>query len=134
HAADRAVARRGGAGRWPAGGDERDLRLLAGPGDPVPRHLGAVPPHAWRDPVLHLGQHQPARSDRTRMDRPHPVDRLHPAHAGGVGPVRVVRMIDKATIANPTTRYGDAKHATREFKTQRLTGMFNVLFTIFFVW
>jgi succinate dehydrogenase / fumarate reductase membrane anchor subunit len=43
-------------------------------------------------------------------------------------------MIDKATIANPTTRYGDAKHATREFKTQRLTGMFNVLFTIFFVW
>lgn len=43
-------------------------------------------------------------------------------------------MIDKATIANPTTRYGDAKQATREFKTQRLTGMLNVLFTIFFVW
>jgi succinate dehydrogenase / fumarate reductase, membrane anchor subunit len=43
-------------------------------------------------------------------------------------------MIDKATIANPKTRYGDARHATREFKTQRLTGMFNVLFAIFFVW
>ncbi len=43
-------------------------------------------------------------------------------------------MIDKATIANPRTRYGDARHATREFKTQRLTGMLNVLFTVFFVW
>lgn len=43
-------------------------------------------------------------------------------------------MIDKATIANPKTRYGDARHATREFKTQRLTGMFNVLFAVFFVW
>jgi succinate dehydrogenase / fumarate reductase membrane anchor subunit len=43
-------------------------------------------------------------------------------------------MIDKATIANPKTRYGDARHATREFRTQRLTGMLNVLLTIFFVW
>ena len=43
-------------------------------------------------------------------------------------------MIDKATIANPKTKYGDAHHATREFRTQRLTGMFNVLFAIFFVW
>ena len=43
-------------------------------------------------------------------------------------------MIDKATIANPKTKYGDAKHATSEFKAQRLTGMFNVLFAIFFVW
>ncbi len=43
-------------------------------------------------------------------------------------------MIDKATIANPKTHYGDAKHATREFKVQRLTGMLNVLLTIFFVW
>ena len=43
-------------------------------------------------------------------------------------------MIDKATIANPKTKYGDARHATREFRTQRLTGMFNVLFAIFFVW
>lgn len=43
-------------------------------------------------------------------------------------------MIDKATIANPKTRYGDARHATGEFRAQRLTGMLNVLFTIFFVW
>jgi succinate dehydrogenase / fumarate reductase membrane anchor subunit len=43
-------------------------------------------------------------------------------------------MIDKATIANPKTKYGSARHATGEFKTQRLTGMFNVLFAIFFVW
>jgi succinate dehydrogenase / fumarate reductase membrane anchor subunit len=43
-------------------------------------------------------------------------------------------MIDKATIANPKTRYGSARHATGEFKTQRLTGMLNVLLTIFFVW
>jgi succinate dehydrogenase / fumarate reductase membrane anchor subunit len=43
-------------------------------------------------------------------------------------------MIDKATIANPKTHYGSARHATREFRTQRLTGMLNVLFTLFFVW
>jgi succinate dehydrogenase / fumarate reductase membrane anchor subunit len=43
-------------------------------------------------------------------------------------------MIDKATIANPKTKYGSARHATGEFKMQRLTGMFNVLFAIFFVW
>ena len=43
-------------------------------------------------------------------------------------------MIDKATIADPKTHYGEGKHATREFKTQRWTGMLNVLFAIFFVW
>ena len=43
-------------------------------------------------------------------------------------------MIDKATIANPKTHYGSARRATREFRTQRLTGMLNVLFTLFFVW
>jgi succinate dehydrogenase / fumarate reductase membrane anchor subunit len=43
-------------------------------------------------------------------------------------------MIDKATIANPKTRYGDARHATSEFKTQRFTGMLNIVFAIFFVW
>lgn len=43
-------------------------------------------------------------------------------------------MIDRAAIANPKTHYGDARHATREFRTQRWTGMLNVLFTIFFVW
>jgi succinate dehydrogenase / fumarate reductase membrane anchor subunit len=43
-------------------------------------------------------------------------------------------MIDKATIANPRSRYGSARHATSEFRTQRLTGMANVVFTLFFVW
>lgn len=43
-------------------------------------------------------------------------------------------MIDKATISDPKTHYGSGKHATREFKTQRLTGMLNIVFTIFFVW
>ena len=41
-------------------------------------------------------------------------------------------MIDKATIANPKTKYGHG--GTREFITQRTTGALNVLFTIFFVW
>lgn len=43
-------------------------------------------------------------------------------------------MIDKATISDPRTHYGSGKHATREFKTQRITGMLNIVFTIFFVW
>jgi succinate dehydrogenase / fumarate reductase membrane anchor subunit len=43
-------------------------------------------------------------------------------------------MIDKAIIADPRTRYGSAKGATRSFILQRLTGMANVLFLIFFVW
>jgi succinate dehydrogenase / fumarate reductase membrane anchor subunit len=43
-------------------------------------------------------------------------------------------MIDKATISNPKTHYGDARHATREFKMQRITGALNIVFTIFFVW
>jgi succinate dehydrogenase / fumarate reductase membrane anchor subunit len=43
-------------------------------------------------------------------------------------------MIDKAALSNPKTHYGSGKHATREFRTQRLTGMLNVLLTIFFVW
>jgi succinate dehydrogenase / fumarate reductase membrane anchor subunit len=41
-------------------------------------------------------------------------------------------MIDKATISNPGTHYG--KGGTREFMTQRITAMLNVLFLIFFVW
>ncbi len=41
-------------------------------------------------------------------------------------------MIDKATIANPTTHYG--RGGTREFMTQRITAGLNVLFLIFFVW
>ena len=41
-------------------------------------------------------------------------------------------MIDKATIADPKTKYGHG--GTREFIGQRVTAAFNVLFTIFFVW
>jgi succinate dehydrogenase / fumarate reductase membrane anchor subunit len=43
-------------------------------------------------------------------------------------------MIDRTTIATPATKYGNGKHATREFKLQRWTGMLNVAFTIFFAW
>jgi succinate dehydrogenase / fumarate reductase, membrane anchor subunit len=41
-------------------------------------------------------------------------------------------MIDRETIANPKTRYGE--NGTRHFIGQRITGALNVLFTIFFVW
>ena len=41
-------------------------------------------------------------------------------------------MIDKATVADPKTKYGHG--GTREFIGQRVTGTLNVLFTIFFVW
>ena len=43
-------------------------------------------------------------------------------------------MIDKATISDPKTHYGSPHGATRHFMTQRITGVLNVLFTIFFVW
>lgn len=43
-------------------------------------------------------------------------------------------MIDKATISHPKTHYGSAKHATRHFITQRVTGALNVAFLLFFVW
>ena len=41
-------------------------------------------------------------------------------------------MIDKATIADPKTKYGHG--GTRQFIGQRITGALNVAFTIFFVW
>lgn len=43
-------------------------------------------------------------------------------------------MTDKAAISNPATRYGDAKHATRQFRLQRLTGALNIAFLAFFAW
>jgi len=43
-------------------------------------------------------------------------------------------MIDKNRIADPTTHYGPAKHATKTFIRQRLSGALNVLFLIFFAW
>jgi succinate dehydrogenase / fumarate reductase membrane anchor subunit len=43
-------------------------------------------------------------------------------------------MIDKKIIADPQSRYGSARAATRHFMVQRLTGMANILFLLFFVW
>jgi succinate dehydrogenase / fumarate reductase membrane anchor subunit len=43
-------------------------------------------------------------------------------------------MIDKAVIADPASRYGDARAATRDFRWQRITGALNIVFTLFFVW
>ena len=43
-------------------------------------------------------------------------------------------MIDKKTIADPESRYGSARAATRHFIVQRLTGMANILFLLFFAW
>ena len=41
-------------------------------------------------------------------------------------------MIDKSAIADPSTHYG--KGGTRQFMTQRITAVLNIVFTIFFVW
>jgi succinate dehydrogenase / fumarate reductase membrane anchor subunit len=43
-------------------------------------------------------------------------------------------MSDSAKISDPKTHYGSPHEATRHFMTQRITGVLNVLFTIFFVW
>jgi succinate dehydrogenase / fumarate reductase membrane anchor subunit len=43
-------------------------------------------------------------------------------------------MIDRATLSNPTSHYGDAKASTRGFIQQRVTGALNILFTLFIVW
>ena len=43
-------------------------------------------------------------------------------------------MIDKTTIASPTTHYGSGKHATKHFITQRVTGALNIAFLLFFIW
>ncbi|MDB5507070.1 MAG: hypothetical protein JWR75_1708 [Devosia sp.] len=43
-------------------------------------------------------------------------------------------MIDKAVIANPRTKYGSGRGATRHFITQRLTGALNIGFTGFLIW
>ncbi|WIY52629.1 succinate dehydrogenase, hydrophobic membrane anchor protein [Devosia sp. YIM 151766] len=37
-------------------------------------------------------------------------------------------MITKDMIADPRSRYGDAKASTRHFITQRVTGLINILF------
>jgi len=38
-----------------------------------------------------------------------------------------------AMIADPDTRYGNGRRATRHFKAQRLTGAVNILFALFLV-
>lgn len=43
------------------------------------------------------------------------------------------QVITREVIANPKTKYGDAKASTRHFITQRLTGAINVLFIGFLV-
>ena len=43
-------------------------------------------------------------------------------------------MIDRKTIADPRTHYGDGKHATAGFKWQRITGAINILGLLFLIW
>lgn len=43
-------------------------------------------------------------------------------------------MIEKKTIADPTTHYGAPKAATRAFTLQRITGALNILFLAFLIW
>jgi succinate dehydrogenase / fumarate reductase, membrane anchor subunit len=43
-------------------------------------------------------------------------------------------MIDKRLIADPRAHYGSPKSSTRHFIIQRITGMANVLFLLFFAW
>lgn len=42
--------------------------------------------------------------------------------------------IGTKTIADPTSHYGDAKKATRDFALQRLSGGINLVSLIFFAW
>ena len=43
------------------------------------------------------------------------------------------QIISRATIANPKSKYGDAKASTRHFLLQRLSGVSNVLFLGFLI-
>ncbi|MDB5621939.1 MAG: sdhD [Devosia sp.] len=43
------------------------------------------------------------------------------------------QILSKAAIANPKTKYGDAKASTRHFLLQRLSGISNVLFLGFLI-
>ena len=43
------------------------------------------------------------------------------------------QVITRAVIADPKSKYGDAKASTRHFITQRLTGAINVIFIGFLV-
>lgn len=43
-------------------------------------------------------------------------------------------MIDRASIANPRTHYGNGRKATKGFIWQRATGLANIAFALFMVW
>jgi succinate dehydrogenase / fumarate reductase membrane anchor subunit len=43
-------------------------------------------------------------------------------------------MIDKKTIADPRTHYGDGRRATGGFKWQRITAAINIACLVFLVW
>jgi len=43
------------------------------------------------------------------------------------------QVITTATVADPKSKYGDAKASTRHFVTQRVTGAINILFILFLV-
>jgi succinate dehydrogenase / fumarate reductase membrane anchor subunit len=43
-------------------------------------------------------------------------------------------MMDAKVIADPHSKYGSGKKATRHFITQRVTGALNILFTGFLIW
>ena len=43
-------------------------------------------------------------------------------------------MTELSRIANPKTKYGSGKHATKHFITQRVTGVLLLAFLIFFIW
>lgn len=43
-------------------------------------------------------------------------------------------MIDKSTISNPRTHYGNGKHATRAFLVQRISGAVLIAMTAFLAW
>jgi len=43
-------------------------------------------------------------------------------------------MVEKSTIADPTTHYGSPKKATRSFLLQRISGGFNIAFLAFLIW
>jgi succinate dehydrogenase / fumarate reductase membrane anchor subunit len=42
--------------------------------------------------------------------------------------------VPQKVIAEPTTHYGSARRATRDFRLQRLTAAFNVFFLVVIVW
>jgi succinate dehydrogenase / fumarate reductase membrane anchor subunit len=46
----------------------------------------------------------------------------------------VAEMIDRRVLADPQSHYGDARASTRHFIVVRLTGLLNVVLTVFLIW